>query len=48
MSGSRTAHVCASVHLTAKVSGSGDIYYSGNPPNPQTELSGSGSIQAPN
>lgn len=43
--GSGTAHVFASVHLVAKVTGSGDIYYSGNPPSPETHTSGSGSIQ---
>ncbi len=46
VSGSGAAHVYASVHLIAKVTGSGDIYYSGNPPSPQISKSGSGSVQA--
>lgn len=46
VSGSGTAHVFASVHLMAKVSGSGDIYYSGNPSSPEIHTSGSGSISA--
>lgn len=46
VSGSGSAHVFASLHLVAKVSGSGDIYYSGNPASPETHTSGSGSIQA--
>ena len=46
VSGSGTAHVFASVHLVAKVSGSGDIYYSGNPSSPEIHTSGSGSVEA--
>jgi carbon monoxide dehydrogenase subunit G len=46
ISGSGTAHVFASVHLVAKVSGSGDIYYSGNPSSPEIHTSGSGSVEA--
>lgn len=45
ITGSGTAHVFASVHLLAKITGSGDIYYSGNPPSPEKHTSGSGSIQ---
>jgi len=45
VSGSGTAHVFSSVHLVAKVSGSGDIYYSGNPASPDIHRSGSGSVQ---
>lgn len=44
ISGSGTAHVFASVSLQAKTSGSGDIYYSGNP---QTvNKSGNASVEA--
>ena len=46
VSGSGTAHVFASVQLNAKVSGSGEIFYSGNPTSPQTHISGSGTIEA--
>ncbi len=45
ISGSGDAHVFASVHLTASTSGSGDIFYLGNPPNPETHTSGSGTVQ---
>ena len=38
ITGSGTAHVFASVHLVAKVTGSGDIYYSGNPPSPEIQI----------
>ncbi len=43
--GSGSAHVFASVKLDARVSGSGDVYYSGNPTSPTISKSGSGSIQ---
>jgi hypothetical protein len=46
VSGSGNAHVFASVHLSATVSGSGDVYYRGNHPSPETHTSGSGSVQA--
>jgi hypothetical protein len=46
ITGSGTAHVYASVHLVAKVTGSGDIYYSGNPTSPEIHATGSGSVQA--
>ena len=46
ISGSGNAHVFASVHLIAKTSGSGDIYYLGNPPSPEIHTSGSGTVQA--
>ena len=46
--GSGSAHVFASVSLTASVSGSGDIFYSGNPPSPKLEKEGSGSIHSEN
>ncbi len=44
--GSGTAHVYASVKLIAKISGSGDIYFSGNPTHPEIHKAGSGSVQA--
>ena len=45
VSGSGTAHVYSSVSLVAKVSGSGDIIYSGNPASPIIHKSGSGSVR---
>jgi len=45
VSGSGSAHVFASVHLAARVAGSGDIYYSGNPSNPEIHTAGSGTVQ---
>ena len=44
--GSGNAHVFASVHLSASVAGSGDIYYRGNPPSPEVSTAGSGTVQA--
>ena len=46
VSGSGNAHVFASVHLSASAAGSGDVYYSGSPANPEIHTSGSGSVQA--
>ena len=46
ISGSGDAHVFASVHLVARTSGSGDIYYLGNPASPEIHASGSGTVQA--
>ena len=46
VSGSGNAHVFASVHLSASTHGSGDIFYGGNPPNPEIHISGSGSVEA--
>jgi hypothetical protein len=46
VSGSGSAHVFASVSLNAKASGSGDIYYAGNPTRPVIHKSGSGSVRA--
>jgi hypothetical protein len=43
--GSGNAHVFASVHLSASSFGSGDIYYGGNPSNPEIHTTGSGSVQ---
>ena len=44
VSGSGNARVFASVSLKARVSGSGDIYYRGNPSSPEIHTSGSGSV----
>ena len=44
--GSGSAHVYASVAIDADVSGSGDIFYRGNPGSPKISKSGSGSVQA--
>lgn len=46
ISGSGNAHVFASVRLKARTSGSGDIYYLGNPASPEIHSSGSGTVQA--
>ena len=45
VSGSGNAHVFASVGLKARVSGSGDVRYKGNPSSPEIHTSGSGSVQ---
>lgn len=45
VTGSGSAHVFASVSLTANVTGSGDIYYSGNTPSPTIHKTGSGSVK---
>jgi hypothetical protein len=44
--GSGNAHVFASVHLSASVAGSGDVYYRGNPTSPEISTAGSGTVQA--
>ena len=46
VSGSSNVHVFASVSLKVNVAGSGDVYYSGNPANPQIHIAGSGTVQA--
>lgn len=46
VSGSSDVHVFASVSLKVNVAGSGDVYYSGNPPNPEIHIAGSGTVQA--
>jgi hypothetical protein len=46
IAGSGNARVFASVHLSARTSGSGDIYYSGNPQSPEIHSSGSGDVHA--
>jgi len=48
ITGSGTAHVFASVHLLAKITGSGDIYYSGHPTSPEIHKTGSGSVSEEN
>ncbi|MEO7960556.1 MAG: head GIN domain-containing protein [Ginsengibacter sp.] len=45
VSGSGNAKVFASVHLEARVSGSGDISYGGNPSSPEIHTSGSGTVR---
>ena len=45
ITGSGTARVFASVHLIAKLTGSGDIYYSGNPV-VEIHKTGSGTVKA--
>jgi Putative auto-transporter adhesin, head GIN domain len=44
VSGVGSAHVFASVHLSATVSGTGNVYYRGNPQNPEIHTSGVGSV----
>lgn len=44
VSGVGDAHVFASVHLNAKVTGAGNIYYRGNPQNPEIQTSGVGNV----
>lgn len=46
VSGVGDAHVFASVHLKASVSGTGSVYYRGNPQNPEIRTSGVGSVKA--
>jgi Putative auto-transporter adhesin, head GIN domain len=46
VSGSGNAHVFASLSLSATVTGSGDVYYLGNPSSPSIHTTGSGSVQA--
>lgn len=48
VSGSGDAKVFASVSLDAKVSGSGDITYGGNPPDTKINKNGSGTITSQN
>ncbi len=46
ISGSGTAKVFCTGHLNGRISGSGDIIYSGNPKTKNTTVSGSGSIKS--
>lgn len=46
ITGSGTAHLFASVHLLAKTTGSGDIFYSGHPSPPEIRKTGSGTVEA--
>lgn len=46
VSGSSNAHVFASVSLKVNVSGSGDVFYAGNPSSPEIHIAGSGTVQA--
>jgi len=45
IAGSGNAHVFASVHLSATIAGSGDIFYRGNPASPDIHVTGSGTVQ---
>lgn len=46
VAGSSNVHVFASVSLKVNVTGSGDVYYSGNPATPEIHIAGSGTVQA--
>ncbi len=46
ISGSSNVHIFASVSLKVNVTGSGDVYYSGNPASPEIHITGSGTVQA--
>ena len=46
VSGSSDVHVFASVSLKVNVTGSGDVYYGGNPTSPQIHIAGSGTVKA--
>lgn len=48
VSGVGGAHVFASVHLNARVSGTGSVHYRGNPQNPEIHTSGVGNITPEN
>ena len=43
--GSADVKVFASVSLKIDITGSGHVYYSGNPPNPEINISGSGKVK---
>lgn len=45
VSGSSDVHVFASVSLKVNVTGSGDVYYGGNPTSPEIHITGSGTVQ---
>jgi len=45
VSGSSDIHVFASVSLKVNVTGSGDVYYTGNPTSPEIHITGSGTVQ---
>jgi hypothetical protein len=44
VSGSSDVHVFASVHLKVNITGSGDVYYDGNPASPEIHITGSGTV----
>lgn len=46
VSGSSDVHVYASVSLKVHVTGSGNVYYAGNPAVPEIHITGSGTVQA--
>ncbi|HEU5054123.1 MAG TPA: head GIN domain-containing protein [Hanamia sp.] len=46
VSGSSDVHTFASVSLKVNVTGSGDVYYGGNPTSPEIHITGSGTAKA--
>lgn len=48
VSGSSDVHVFSSVSLKVNVTGSGDVYYGGNPSSPEIHITGSGTVKAVN
>src|SRR5690348_5263083 len=48
VSGSSDVHVFASVSLKVNITGSGDVYYGGNPSSPEIHITGSGTAKAVN
>ena len=46
VAGSSDVHVFASVSLKVNVTGSGDVYYAGNPSSPEIHIAGSGTVKA--
>ena len=48
VSGSSDVHVYASVSLKINVTGSGDVYYGGNPSSPEIHITGSGTVKVVN
>jgi hypothetical protein len=46
VAGSSDVHVFASVSLKVNISGSGNVYYSGNPSSPEFNIAGSGKVRA--
>ncbi|MEO5908990.1 MAG: head GIN domain-containing protein [Ginsengibacter sp.] len=46
VSGSADVHVFASISLKVNVTGSGDVYYAGNPTSPEIHITGSGTVKA--
>jgi hypothetical protein len=46
VAGSSDVHTFASVSLKVNVTGSGDVYYAGNPTSPEIHITGSGTAKA--